>query len=315
MKIINVLLVDDNSDKLIKIKSLIMDLPCQKDVSIDVCLDLIEARQALSEKQYDLMALDINLPNRLGEKSKNNGGIELLREINSSVNMKRPLNIIGVTAFDDLKKEYEKEFSDELWAVLLYDETSSLWQSQLKKKIIYLLKMKEDMTRSLLANNNYNYDIAVITALHDPEFKALLNLEANWENITISNDPTSYYRGYFKRNDKSIKVVGACSPQMGMTASTLLSMKLIYNFRPRYLIMIGVTAGIREVGNYGDILVADTSWDYGSGKSRYCEETKQNIFEPDPSSIPLDTDIKEKISKPFEEIYKGYKIIGPARSL
>ena len=51
-----------------------------------------------------------------------------------------------------------------------------------------------------------------------------------------------------------------------MTAAALTSLKLISAFRPRYIAMIGIAAGIRGRCQLGDIVVADPGWDWGSGK-------------------------------------------------
>ena len=46
-------------------------------------------------------------------------------------------------------------------------------------------------------------------------------------------------------------------------------MKVIYAFRPRYFIMVGIAAGIvkkeLEDQRYGDVILADEVWNYASG--------------------------------------------------
>ena len=53
---------------------------------------------------------------------------------------------------------------------------------------------------------------------------------------------------------------------MGMTAAGVLTMKMISNFKPKYVIMVGIAAGIahkNEVDQiYGDVVVPDIVWDY-----------------------------------------------------
>jgi hypothetical protein len=56
--------------------------------------------------------------------------------------------------------------------------------------------------------------------------------------------------------------------------------------------MVGIAAGIKGKGNYGDILVIDHSWDYGSGKIIYDEESKETIFLSDPRPIMLTPEIR-----------------------
>jgi nucleoside phosphorylase len=53
---------------------------------------------------------------------------------------------------------------------------------------------------------------------------------------------------------------------MGMVASALTASKLIESFRPRILAMVGVCAGIKSKVNLGDVIFADSTWDWQSGK-------------------------------------------------
>ena len=79
---------------------------------------------------------------------------------------------------------------------------------------------------------------------------------------------------------------------MGMVVASLLTHKLIVNFRPKQVAMTGIAGGVKGIGNYGDILAADISFDSGSGKIKTDYEGN-SIFEPDYKSINLQTDIKE----------------------
>ncbi|MGO9370908.1 MAG: hypothetical protein ACLQBD_02270, partial [Syntrophobacteraceae bacterium] len=88
------------------------------------------------------------------------------------------------------------------------------------------------------------------------------------------------------------QVIAACAQQMGMPAAAVLSSKLIAQFRPRYLAMTGIAAGVKGGdAKLGDILIADQSWDYESGKHKIV--AGKQVFEPDPRSIPRRVDIKE----------------------
>ncbi len=65
---------------------------------------------------------------------------------------------------------------------------------------------------------------------------------------------------------KTRRVYAACSPRMGMPAAAILSMKMINAFRPRYIGVVGILAGIKGECQLGDVVAADPSWDWGSGK-------------------------------------------------
>lgn len=54
----------------------------------------------------------------------------------------------------------------------------------------------------------YNYDIAILCALYNPEFKSILDLDCNWEKLDLLDDSTSdYYKGTFQKNGEEIKLV------------------------------------------------------------------------------------------------------------
>lgn len=145
-------------------------------------------------------------------------------------------------------------------------------------------------------NNNvsYDYDVAIITALFKTELESVLNLDGSWENKEIENDSTTYKVGVFKKGNISKKIVAVSAPQMGMVASSTLCIKLVKHFRPKYIIMPGIAAGVKGETNFGDILVADLTYDASSGKI-ITDNAGNKDFSPNPTPIPLNQDIKEKI--------------------
>lgn len=120
----------------------------------------------------------------------------------------------------------------------------------------------------------------------------MLDLPANWAENRYPNDSTIYHLGAFERESKRLKVVAASGHQMGMAAAAVLSHKIINRFRPKYLIMAGIAAGVRGAADIGDVVVADQCWDYGSGKRRVTDG--KAVFLPDPKAIPLALDLKER---------------------
>jgi nucleoside phosphorylase len=89
------------------------------------------------------------------------------------------------------------------------------------------------------------------------------------------------------------EVVAVAAPRIGLTAASIASMKLIEAFRPRYLAMIGITAGIRGRCQMGDIVVADPCWDWGSGKMTVIGSTSK--FQLAPHQIGIDSFVRAKL--------------------
>jgi nucleoside phosphorylase len=100
---------------------------------------------------------------------------------------------------------------------------------------------------------------------------------------------------------------------MGMSAAAVAAMKLIHNFRPRYLCMCGITAGVHGKVNMGDILVPSPSWDWGSGKIE--RKDGESRFAPDPYQISVDQDLRTKLREYVhkDEFFAGIRARWPAQ--
>ena len=72
---INILIVDDSKEKLRNIKE-VLDSVIENDeeVEISVAMEIIKAKKIVSHKNIDLMILDIQLPQRVTDIPKKEGG-------------------------------------------------------------------------------------------------------------------------------------------------------------------------------------------------------------------------------------------------
>jgi hypothetical protein len=100
------------------------------------------------------------------------------------------------------------------------------------------------------------FDIAIITAIYEPELRRVKEIISNPQRLIIQDDPTIYTTGTIIKSDgKTINVVIASDDKMGMPAAATLSTKMIFNFNPKYLVMLGICAGIKGKVKEGDIIV------------------------------------------------------------
>ena len=290
---INILIIDDNDEKVGRIQEAISDRPEIKEEQVDIAVDLIAARDLLHTNGYDLLLLDLRLPNRKGDQPSDQAGCEFVKELNDSATLLKPYHIIGLTEYDEALEKADSFFRDELWSIIKYDPGTSDWRNKLLSKLSYLIDSKRALQSS--EPNGYEYDLAVLTALRSPELQSVLALPADWSEVNQPNDATLYYRGNFRdNNQKGLSVVAASAPQMGASAAAVLASKLIWWFRPRWIAMTGIAGGAKNgPAKLGDILIADQSWDYGSGKHIRIDQKAE--FRPDPQMIPLKVDIKERI--------------------
>ncbi len=284
---IKILIVDDSSDKIQNIIKAIKTIVLIDEENIDYVLDTTNGRKKLEENVYDLLILDMNLPTAIGDTPTKNGGLELLEKIHTQQIANFPHHIIGLTGFEDIFNDSKKELEKYLWTLIHYDNTTNEWKEKIINKIQYLIDSKQNMYGACFEK----FDIAVITALEDPELSAVLNLPCNWNKFSIPNDPTvNYFKGVLEYNEKSFSIVVANTPKMGMVASSILTTKICCHFHPKYFFMVGIAAGIKDKNNFGDILIAEYSWDWGSGKIT-------SEFKPDHTQISLDPTIIAKLKE------------------
>jgi nucleoside phosphorylase/CheY-like chemotaxis protein len=284
--LLDILILDDNREKVNKICEILKEITDLNMNNVDVVPDIISAKRLLTEKKYDLLILDIQVPNRFDQTTKVDGGIQLLNELKKSEKYNIPSHIIGITAYEESITEVN--YSQQLLAFVKYDESTDEWSKKMCSYIEYIIQSK----RSSCARK-YDYDLAIICALDKIELESIKRLPANWKMQIIQDDSTIYYTGLFKEEDKNVRVIAAAAPQMGMIAASVLTTKIIYNFCPKYLAIAGITAGIKGSDiQLGDVIVADPSWDYGSGKIASVDD--KPTFQPDPQPIRIDADIKTK---------------------
>lgn len=289
---IRILILDDDKTKANRVSEVIKTIPEISDEYIFMAEDLIKARDACRQFYFDLLILDLRLPNRIGDTPQDMAGCEFVKELNTSITLHRPYHIIGLTAFEDVLETADPFFKDELWRIIKYGAATNSWSRQLTSKLQYLVTSKKELLKA--DSTRHVYDIGIVTALHVPEHKSILDLPAEWEVIQLPNDPTIYHKGRFLKGEKQLSVISACAPQMGMPAAAVLTSKLIAQFRPRYIVMTGIAAAVKDGdAKLGDILIADQSWDYESGKHKIIGG--KQVFEPDPRSIPLNVDLKERL--------------------
>lgn len=146
----------------------------------------------------------------------------------------------------------------------------------------------------------FNTDIAFICALQSPEFDAVLGAlggTAAWSVAGTSQFTHLYQSTEMLTNaGKRLKVVGTVATSMGLTAAAIATTHLIMQFRPRIVAMVGIAAGTRGGHKqFGDVLVADPSVDYNSGK--VVIENGIREFQPDPYPIGLNPRLRSVLNK------------------
>lgn len=285
-----VLIVEDDATKSANIVGVLSDKGVDE-VDIEVVTDGRSARLALRSDQYDLAIVDLVLPFRTDEEPRKLGGLELVKEVRRRAEYIVPVQFVVLSAFPDVVDEAGSALAEEVLLVLRYEEASSVWRDRLGRQIDHLLSVvgKTAASRPLRA------DICVLTALRSPELMAVLGLPWGWEEVEVLGDGTLYYRGTATSADsKLLSVVAASCPRMGMVASAVLTSKMCVHFRPRFVATCGILAAVdRDVG-MGDVVVADPTWNYESGKRSKQTSEGPPEFSAAPDPIPLDPWLRER---------------------
>jgi nucleoside phosphorylase/CheY-like chemotaxis protein len=287
-----VLVVEDNTEKLRRVLGAIASGGCATG-DVDIARDTHQAKIQLMEAQYDLMVLDLVLPSHSAERPRPNGGVELLRELQERDRFKMPREVIGLTAYGDIKDEAAEMFSQYMWSIIVYDPKSDFWFQQIERKISHLLLA--DRSVSPLG---FQCHACIVTAMSF-ELDAVLRIPWTWEQFERSSDVALYWKGQLTTRKRSEIVYAASAPRIGIAATAVLASKMIEAFRPRFIVMTGITAGIAGRCDLGDVIVADPSWDWESGK--YSREEGISRFEPAPHQIALNSSVRVSIERQIKE--------------
>ena len=281
-----VLVVEDDNDKLRRLAQVLGRAGVtENDIIVAQCAQ--QAKVNLRQERFDLLLLDLNIPVHLSEEPKSGEGLRLLKEITERTKYRKPVHVIGVTAFDSEHRQAQPVFDAALVPIFRYEREADNWELPLQRRVEYLIAT---VAPSPKTPTEYDFDIAVITALDRPELSAVLDLPWGWSAANFGDDDTTYHIGSFESVRGKKRVVAAHSPFMGMPVASILATKLIQRFRPKYLVHLGIAAAVRGQAEIGDVLVADPGWDWGSGK--FALEGEEVVFYTAPYQISLREEIR-----------------------
>lgn len=323
---IKILVLDDLPDKLMIINDFLVN-ECNINInSIDQRSTIKEGRKILYENEYDLLILDLVMPRDEESEASSEESVKFLDEIyyNSQINI--PIHIIGFSQYDEEIDSFRSDFEGKLWHLMNFSYTNNDWKDKLKNLVCHLISVKKSFKESVVLK----FDIGIVCALDIPEFREVLNLPCNWKELNIEDQPVVYYEGNIDTiNGNGYRIIACSVNNMGMQATATVTSAIIAQFGVKYMFMTGICAGIIERGlNFGDIVVAQNSTDYGSGK--YVESNGEFIFKPEPHQYPTDQGLISKVKNfvrddsellKIQSLFKGKKnnsllkvMVGPVAS-
>ncbi|MBW9335696.1 hypothetical protein FEE59_19470 [Herbaspirillum sp. RU 5E] len=219
-----------------------------------------DAIKRLQEKQYDLMVLDIAVPHRADGDPNEQNSIDLLAAIDEGIgNIKRPRHVLPISA-DEQSEKVSEFFKGRPWGCIHYREDSD-------EALDIIVKIAQWIHRKVSDEATISKcDIFILTALEEPEFTAV---EAAFPELGHFEplDATQLVRyGEIACDGNKISVALGFAQRMGPVASAVLCTKAIELLKPKLILMAGICAAVGDKANIGDLVVADASWDWQSGK-------------------------------------------------
>jgi nucleoside phosphorylase len=142
------------------------------------------------------------------------------------------------------------------------------------------------------------YDVAVMCALHEPEFAALVRCAppgVHWSERAHDDSHTFWAARVPTKGTRNLDVVASVPTVPGPVAMAVLTTKTVLRFRPKIVMMVGIAAGTRSPNRgFGDILVARESFDYNSGKL-VVDSRRRVLLVPDPQPINIDAGLLSSV--------------------
>lgn len=174
-------------------------------------------------------------------------------------------------------------------------------QWSLTEKGVEFLRTMTGLALSTVSDtDNFKSDVGIVCALQYPELEAVIEASGGHASWTVVGDArlTHVYRetSITTVENKVLRLVATTSTSMGLTAAAIATTQLVHQFRPRLVAMIGIAAGTHSSNKqFGDVLVADPSVDYNSGK--VIAQGGIREFQPDPYPIGLHPRLRSLLQK------------------
>jgi CheY-like chemotaxis protein len=220
-----------------------------------------DALVKLKHKTFDVLVVDMLLPETPWGRPLDDGGAKLLEYLEEDDELRRPKYIVGITAAVEQCAAVSTMFNTQPWVLLRTAGGGNPWEEKLEGLIRHVMSLEAAQSAT-----EYKTDLCVLTALRSPEFEALSQVGFELPELSPVDSATFAQRGTLDASGRALSVVAACCLRMGAVESALLAAKMIEKFRPRILALAGICAGYEDKVQYGDVIVANPCWDYMSRK-------------------------------------------------
>ena len=128
---------------------------------------------------------------------------------------------------------------------------------------------------------NKQADVLLITAMWDelqPLIEEFEEHKGNWEYLQSSSDYPYYFKSLTSHSGTKFTLAATNAPLMGKEMASIISMSLISDLKPSFLVMSGICAGLKDKVSLGDIIVADVVFNYEYGKLETKKDGTEDFY-------------------------------------
>lgn len=299
---IRILIMDDDVAKISRIESVLRGM-CMVDIqNIEVARSLNSGRQKLKDNFYDLLILDLVLPVNDEEPIEPGKSENFINELHRIGRLKKPIYVIGLSQYEDKVVANTSKYENKLWKLIHYNLGKDDWEQILQNAVEAILSTKEQLLANL--QNKNKYDIGIICALSEEFEQMKLASRLKWEKITIEGVSNDFFSASLRTElGRTLKIIAGRDNMPGMQAASVMASCMFSLFNIEALFMTGICAGFKKSPddpiNFGDIFIAESEYDYGSGK--LCESEDGSFFKKNPKMLECDFDLKGKMNTFIEE--------------
>lgn len=254
---IKVLIAEDNGAKASMIKAELIRQGVVED-NITIADSGVATRAYLRDGCFSLLLLDLALPNRTRDNPNPEVGLEILRLIVDDHEYPSPISILGTTADNETLESYHDQFLELVTQILLITPIDNEWKTSIRN-VISRLSQPDHLSK------NHGVDVCYITALREPELAAVLKLPISWGSEISLGNGILIQQGTALISGAKRTFICAHSPHMGLVSASFLTRVLWEKYRPKVIFMTGICGGLGDA-ELGDLVVAERSWDWQSGK-------------------------------------------------
>ncbi len=279
-----ILIMDDRPDKLEQIVKVMTDMCGIQSSEIDQSRSLASGRKLLLQHTYDLLVLDLVMPQYDGGQPEADKSRKFIDEFDRFQRIKKPLVIIGMTEYDEEFKEMQAIYSQKLWDLIQYSQHSIDWTETLQRAVQRVIDIRTSLANSIRAH--YQFDVGIICALGEEYAQMERAFGSNWKDMEDAPQVDLKFKTLELMTAKgdTIRMISCCCNHCGMSVTASVASFLYAFFDVKELYMTGFCAGYRGHTEYGDLVIAKSEWDYGSAK--IAESNGIPVSHPAPFQLP-----------------------------